>query len=267
MSDNTTTLATLYGNEVEEFNKNADVYLTGLKDSVKKLTAGDINEELDNIIHVLKSAHQNGQEDLISKLLFFISVKKKEYEIIEAGFSTYLDMEPLLKGMERHNEIHMIYLRNYTRYIPEDVSEKLRLCKEKNLFDDYLVLYTDYTGRSGEALKKSGQKKSVDPILFGLYKGKIKVHSDISPIKELSNLYDRIFVIGDWIDEDCDLTLEKFIEKAGKNNKGKYAIEVHDIKYEIDEPLVGKASLIREADELLKKMSISENDLKVKNHE
>ena len=250
-----------YLDELEKFTENADMYLSKIKDSVKRLTAGNINEELLEISRLLESAHKNGQTDLVSKLLFFITIKKKEYKIIESGFSEYIDMEPMLRALEKFKEVKMIYLRNYTRYIPEDVSEKLRKAKSLNLFNDYVVLYTDYTGKTGENLKKAGVKKSTDPILFGLYTGKIDVNNKDAKIEKLSTIYDRVFIIGDWIDNECDLTLEKLIENSDKNKRGKYAIEVHDLGMEIDAPM-SKNEILSRVDKLIQDLEINIDDLK-----
>ena len=66
------------------------------------------------------------------------------------------------------------------------------------IFDNYCILHYDPEKKSYaqtiEEQKRETQKRR-DPILFGLIRG--------------SN---KLYYITDWVDEFCDLTLDKFVE-------------------------------------------------------
>jgi hypothetical protein len=94
------------------------------------------------------------------------------------------------------------YVKNFTRIIPDKFLEIKKSLDEKCIFDNYCVMHYDLK-LEGYALthkEVEEEKKKKDPILFGLIQGSRK-----------------LYYIGDWVDEYCDLTLEKFIDEFGKS--------------------------------------------------
>ena len=78
--------------------------------------------------------------------------------------------------------------------------------KVKNLFDEFYIVCTDYNGRLSKQIKKERREK--DPILFGAF---------LDRNNEAIN--ERFYYIGSWVDEYCDLTLDKMV--AEMKNIGK----------------------------------------------
>ena len=76
--------------------------------------------------------------------------------------------------------------------------------KSKDIFDELYVIFTDYTGKEERKVEK--ERRDKDPILFGVFKND-------------GNVADRFYFLGDWVDEYCDLTLDKMVEQY-KNKKG-----------------------------------------------
>ena len=70
------------------------------------------------------------------------------------------------------------------------------------------VIFTDYTGMTERQIKREAREK--DPILFGTFQ-------DLST----GSIVERFYFIGDWVDEYCDLTLDKLVTeyKVEKGNK------------------------------------------------
>ncbi|MDU7184950.1 MAG: hypothetical protein E6294_02830, partial [Klebsiella sp.] len=68
----------------------------------------------------------------------------------------------------------------------------------KDKFDEFFIVFTDYTGEKEREVKKERIEK--DPILFGAFLN-----------EETKVVADRFYFLGDWIDEYCDLTLDKMI--------------------------------------------------------
>lgn len=67
--------------------------------------------------------------------------------------------------------------------------------KDKNLFDEIIVIYTRKHEKPLELDKKrksKGSSEKVDPICFGRV-----------------NATGRLFFICDWMDDECDLTMSK----------------------------------------------------------
>lgn len=88
--------------------------------------------------------------------------------------------------------------REFPRLLPTEVQSKVLEVTKLNLFKEFWVLFLDYTD---EKIQSTAEKiKEKDPILFG----------------KLSEDSDELFFIIDWIDEYCDLTLEKLVAQLHK---------------------------------------------------
>jgi hypothetical protein len=78
-----------------------------------------------------------------------------------------------------------------------DVIEKIAKASELEVFDNYVIVHYDPKGKNRQDTAKEEYKKR-DPIVFGVIAG--------------SN---KLYYITDWIDDYCDLTLEKFVDTLG----------------------------------------------------
>lgn len=120
-----------------------------------------------------------------------------------------------MKKISKH-PVKIIELSKYTREVADSIIDKLVLAKENELFDEYYVLFTDYTMKDTKEISK--ERRDKDPILFGAFKS-----ADNNNIPE-----SRFFYIGDWIDEYCDLTLEEMLTQYEKSESvgAKYIIDI-----------------------------------------
>ncbi len=91
------------------------------------------------------------------------------------------------------------WIKNFTRLIPQDVRIKKLKMDRLNAFDNYLVLHFDPNNK-GAALTKKEVEKKKDPILFGVIEGSRKLYH-----------------IGSWVDEFCNLTFNDLLDKYGKD--------------------------------------------------
>ena len=83
------------------------------------------------------------------------------------------------------------------RPIPDEVIQKIVKANEYEVFDNYVIMHYDPKGEQKQETKKEEAKRK-DPIVFGVIAGSRK-----------------LYYITDWIDEHCDLTLEKFVDTLG----------------------------------------------------
>lgn len=88
----------------------------------------------------------------------------------------------------------MNWMKNYLRVIPDNILEKKKMFDKWECFDNYVILHFDINDDSTQLTEKEIEKAK-DPILFGVISGSRK-----------------LYFVGDWIDEYCDLTLDKFIK-------------------------------------------------------
>jgi len=86
------------------------------------------------------------------------------------------------------------YMKNFIRPIPDEVVAKIAEADKLEVFDNYVIMHYDPKGKNKQDTAKEEAKKR-DPIVFGVIAGSTK-----------------LYYITDWIDEYCDLTLEKFVD-------------------------------------------------------
>lgn len=109
-----------------------------------------------------------------------------------------------------NNRARVAYFKKYEefpRIVPDTIFEKKQILSDQKIFDEFYILYLDYTNEELQTVNSKLTAKQKDPILFG------KIDKDS---KEL-------YFIADWIDDVCDLTLQKLSEKMAKEPN--FAIE------------------------------------------
>lgn len=114
------------------------------------------------------------------------------------------------------SDIHkyLIALLKQAQRDTDEIIETISQVKDK--FSQLYVVFTDYTGKIEQEVVKERREK--DPILFGTFQD-----------KNTRTIIDRFYFLGDWIDEYCDLTLDKMVNETIKKTGG-------DIRKEISTP-------------------------------
>ncbi|WP_323709430.1 hypothetical protein [Mammaliicoccus sciuri] len=196
------------------FNKNnkemsPSAYFNEVKNKKNVVTDTSLDEYYNNCLRLITKYESTGQKKALEKLIHLTSCVEKERIVIKSGVDTFVYRDDVFEYIEdvANDVVKIIEMENYSRDIPDDVIEKYN--QTKGLFDKFYVLFTDYTGNSER--KVQAEKREKDPILFGVFVEKI--HGN-------NYLNDRMYVIGDWEDEYCDLTLEKMVSEY-KDSKGK----------------------------------------------
>lgn len=191
---------------------------------VKGLKHKSTREDLEKYAAVqetlMKKATITGQKEQLSKLKFIFECLKREAILIDQGIDTFIYKEDILAYADKITDksIRITELANYPREIPDEVVEEIGKLRKLNVFDEFFVVYTDYTEVDPQLKAKIEAER--DPILFGTFLDKS------API---TMLHSRFYYIADWVDEYCDLTLSKMIEtmaKDGKNIEYKLSIPV-----------------------------------------
>ena len=146
-------------------------------------------------IVALKNCDTTGQVALKEKLLRDMIVNKYE-SVLYANDLYYVITEDQIVDFVKKTEkgVRLTYVKNFMRALPQDVIKKIEEVNKLEIFDNYAILHYDPdTLAYSETIQET--KKRRDPILFGLIRG--------------SN---KLYYITDWVDEYCDLTLDKFVE-------------------------------------------------------
>lgn len=176
-------------------------YFQFVKSKVNKMNDENLNKLYSISSELLEKYKKTGQVKAAKKLAFHIKSILKEKEIIDLGITKFVyrdDIENYIDNIAK-DVVKIIELKNYPREIPDELVETIE--KTKDIFDEMYVLFTDYTG---EVEKKV--EKERDPILFGSFIDRT--------VDEMSQ---RMYYLGDWIDEYCDLTLDKLVSQTNKS--------------------------------------------------
>ena len=119
------------------------------------------------------------------------------------GITTYIYKDVIEDYIENvaDKTVKIVELSRYMREIPDELVDVVE--KTRDIFNQFYVVFTDYTGKEERRVEQ--ERRDKDPILFGVFKNN-------------GNVSDRFYFLGDWIDEYCDLTLDKMVEQYKEKN-------------------------------------------------
>lgn len=146
----------------------------------------------------LLMARTNRQTALVEMLTKNLVAIRSEAQLVAIGLTKYIEEETLVEFAEKtERHLRLDWIANFIRMIPEDLIEKKQEADARSVFDNYVVLHYDPKGQNRADTEEERNKKK-DPILFGVIDGRR-----------------RLYYIGDWVDEFCDLGLDKIAQILG----------------------------------------------------
>lgn len=178
-------------------------YFDYLKGSKNTITLEAIKDSFEVFIKLAEKYKKLGQIESLKKLCFLADSLKKEEKLIEIGITTFIYRDVIEDYIENvaNNTVKIIELSRYMREIPDDLVDIVKAARE--IFDEIYVVFTDYTGKEERKVEK--ERRDKDPILFGVFKS-----------NSGGFISDRFYFLGDWVDEYCDLTLDKMVAQYKK---------------------------------------------------
>lgn len=129
----------------------------------------------------------------------------KESKLLEHGITQWVDRHIIDTFIDDVADecVCIITMDEYPRPIPDEIIDKVM--ETSQIFDQFFILFTDYTGE--ERKKVAKEKRDKDPILFG----NIFIDGKVSH---------KMYFIGDWEDEYCDLTMSQMISLMADKYEG-----------------------------------------------
>jgi len=183
-------------------------FFDNLKSSVNSIDSDTINNVLENYEAVLSTTESTGQIALVQKLKEYSHILKYELILSQSQFTKYLNENDIVnfyniasKHDKFETKLKISYVKNFVKVIPLDVIAKKIEADNLLVFDNYVILHYDYKDDSVAETKEEEQRRK-DPILFGIIQGSTK-----------------LYYIGDWVSDYCDLTLDQLIVKLGQDAK------------------------------------------------
>lgn len=145
-------------------------------------------------------ARAMGQQALVEQLEGRTHMAEMEAMLFAAGHREFIEEETLIDFAAKCEKgLRLDWVKNFTRLIPHGVRTRKTRMDALKVFDNYAVLSYDPEAK-GSALTAAEIEKKKDPILFGLIKGST-----------------RLYHVGSWKDEFCDLTFGELIDRYGKD--------------------------------------------------
>lgn len=205
----------------EELKTNFDTGLTPQEyfDRLKKLknesSYGFLQSLQEHGEGLLRKYVATGQSRAAERVMFTLEVIQRERTLVEKGVTTFVYKDDIENYIEHvaDKAVKLIELRNYIRDIPDEIAAVVQ--ETKNLFDEFYVLFTDYTGKAEREVEKS--RRSKDPILFGTFSTSATVANGRRNANRV--LIDRFYYLGDWEDEYCDLTFDRMMEDFARKDQ------------------------------------------------
>lgn len=177
-------------------------FFSSVKNSSEELVI--VKERAAGYEKALLNAKNCGQVALAERLSAGLNAFRAEAQLIAMGLPKYVREDTIVRFYkESPKGLRLDWLINFVRVVPDSVIAKKRRADELGIFDNYVVLHYDPKGKGVAKTQKELEAEAAakrDPILFGI-------------IAHRRQLY----VVGDWVDEFCDLTLDQFAELMGKD--------------------------------------------------
>lgn len=188
-------------------------YFEAVKARKAKITDRELTRIYDNCLELIEKAKKTGQKNQIRRCLFHLDTIEKERELVKLGIDTFIYKDDITYFMKHvaKDHVKIIEVENYEREIPDEIVDVIE--KVRNKFSQLYIVFTDY---SEELTKKVISQRDKDPILFGVFKD-----------SNARSVIDRFYYLGDWVDEYCDLTLDRMLAETERVGNRKIA---HTIK-------------------------------------
>ena len=188
-------------------------YFNAVKDCRQYITDDDLDRYYENCLILLAKMQKTGQKSAMRRLIFNIDCVTKERELVKAGINSFVYESDITNYIENvaSKVVKIVELENFNREVPDEIVDVID--RVGHLFDQMYVVFTDYTGE--EERKVTAARREKDPILFGSFQN-----------KRGSLRAERFYYLGDWVDEYCDLTLDKMVSEMKQSQNIRI---VHDV--------------------------------------
>lgn len=188
-------------------------YFTILKAQTQIISAEDIEAQLKYLASEIIRCRDLGQKVLAEKMDFHASVLVREKMALKAGFRDYIMRHALEEKIDKitpKNGVKLIELDRYPRVIPHRPASDILAAKKSRIFDDFMVLFTDLTQNKYQTpAERKFIERNTDPICLGYFKD-----------KKASDVYNRLYLVADWVDEKCDLTWDRMVNSLKPEDVG-----------------------------------------------
>ena len=163
------------------------------------------DSQLAYIATQLTNAKRIGQTNFVDWLNFVKSSLLRESMLLSLGIDQYVHRDALvklIKYVQPKGSVKIIELSRYPRVVPDNVVERIQTIQSLDLFDDYIIVFTDLTNNDYKTKEeREFVERNTDPVIFGMFKD-----------PKTAEQYDRLYLLADWEDETCNLTYTNMVK-------------------------------------------------------
>lgn len=171
-------------------------FFRSLKNSEQEIKV--VDERASGYVKLLTTAKRSGQTAFLEQLEDNLTAYRAETQMLAMGITRYIEEKDVVTFYKKCKKgLRLDWIKNFSRVIPDELVAKKVKADELEIFDNYVVLHYDPQGKAYTETKAEVAAKK-DPILFGVLRNRR-----------------YLYVIGDWQDELCDLTMDKIAEVLG----------------------------------------------------
>ena len=122
-------------------------YFDQIKANVDKITIESLERTKQELPQYIEAAKRNGQDALVKKMAKYLKIMAREKILLDYGINKLVHLEDIVKYIDNipNHYVKFCEVKYFPRVIPMDVMTKLQTCREQGLFDEYYILFTDYT--------------------------------------------------------------------------------------------------------------------------
>ena len=184
--------------QMEQIKPTVEEFFATIKGSTDELQI--VAERGEGYARQIRIAEDAGQRALVEHLKKNMSGIRAEAQLVAIGHTQFIEE---LKAVEFFKQarrgVRLDWVRNFIRPIPEKIVNLKLSMDRRGIFDNYVVMHYDPELKSWAETEAELEARR-DPILFGLIEGRR-----------------RLYFVGDWVDETCDLTLDQIADQLGAN--------------------------------------------------
>ena len=174
-----------------------EAFFKSVKNSAEELRF--VEERAYGYEKAIERAKTAGQRALVEQLGKTVVAVRAETQLLTMKLPKYLEEEAIVAFIKQTKKgLRLDWVANFTRVIPDALITLKADADARGIFDNYVVLHYDPTAKSWAETEEEKARRR-DPILFGVIEGRR-----------------RLYYVGDWVDDLCDLTLDQVADLLGK---------------------------------------------------
>lgn len=169
-------------------------YFHNIKMSLQVMYEDEFIQKLNALNTLYDNAKATNQIALYEQMERERERIKRELIMIKAGYDRFIEEKDIVKFSKfSKRRVKLDWIKNFARIIPEPIQEMVKDLEKLRVFDNYVILHYDPED-TGTADTQEEIERKKDPIIFG--------------VCECSH---RLYYIADWIDEYCNLTMDRLL--------------------------------------------------------